>query len=125
MAVVHNSSIHKLSRSMLCEACWGRIKGMKCVCGKLAEYEENLRFNQFNIDGWVRSCGEIYYNPAKAEKILLLNKLQKERYNIKLGRSKSNLILRIPKEISDVLELNKGDDVELGLLSKNKIIIEF
>lgn len=101
------------------------MKGMKCACGKIAKYGKNLRFNQFSIDGWVCSCGETYYNPAKAEKILLLNKLQKERYNIKLGRSKSNLILRIPKEVSDVLELNKGDNVELGLLNKDKLVIEF
>ncbi len=97
---------------------------MKCACGKIAKYKENLRFNQFNVDGWVCPCGEIYYNPEKAEKILLLNKLQKAKYNIKLGQSKSNLILRIPKEVSAVLELNKGNNVKLGLLSKDKLVIE-
>ena len=102
---------------------WHKMKGMKCACGKIAEYKQNLKFNQFDIDGWVCSCGETYYNPVKAEKILLINKLKKERYNLTLGKSKSNLILRIPKEVSDVLELDKGDQVELGLLSKNKLVI--
>lgn len=100
------------------------MKGMKCVCGKIAEYKPNLKFNQFDIDGWVCSCGEIFYNPEKAEKILLINKLKKAKYNLILGQSKSNLILRIPKEVGEVLELSKGDEVGLGLLSKNKLVIE-
>ncbi len=54
---------------------------MKCVCGKIAEYKDNLKFNQVNIDGWACSCGETYYNPIKAEKILLINKLKKKNSN--------------------------------------------
>jgi len=49
---------------------------MKCVCGKIAKYAKNLRFNNEKIDGWkCDSCKEEYYNPEKVEKILLLNKL--------------------------------------------------
>lgn len=56
----------------------GKMKGMKCVCGKIAEYATNLKFNNSDIDGWkCSSCGEIYYNPKKIEKILLLNRLKK------------------------------------------------
>ena len=55
-----------------------KSKGMMCVCGEIAEYATNLKFNNFNIDGWkCKSCSEIYYNPKRIEKILLLNRLKK------------------------------------------------
>ena len=47
------------------------MNGMKCACGKMAKYSEDLTFNGTPIDGWVcKACGEEYYNPEKAEKIL-------------------------------------------------------
>lgn len=100
------------------------MKGMKCACGKIARYVEHLKFNNYDIDGWeCDSCGEAYYNPEKAEKILLLNKLKKHKYHLKLSQVKSNLILRIPKEIGEVLNLKKGEEVEFGLKDANEIII--
>ena len=99
------------------------MKGMKCVCGKTAKYEKNLKFNKYDIDGWKCACGEIYYNPEKAEKILLLNKLKKSKYHLKLSKVKSNLILRIPKEIGEALNLDKGAEVEFSLRDSDEIII--
>ena len=81
---------------------------MKCLCGKITDYKSNLKFNNYDIDGWVcKNCGEIYYNPEKAEKILLLNKLKKIKYHLKLSKVKGNLILRIPKELGEALDLHK------------------
>ncbi len=99
------------------------MKGMKCVCGKTAKYVKHLKFNSYKIDGWKCSCGEEYYNPEKVEKILLLNKVKKMKYHLKLNKVKSNFILRIPKEISDVLGLHKGAEMELGLINTNEIIL--
>jgi len=96
---------------------------MKCQCGKVAKYKEHLKFNNFDIDGWVCKCGEVFYNPEKAERILLLNKVQKIKYHLKLSQVKSNLILRIPKEVSDALNLTKGDELELGLRNGNEIVL--
>jgi len=54
------------------------MKGMICVCGKIAGYKANMKFNGYPIDGWeCKSCGEAYYNPEKAERVLLINKLKK------------------------------------------------
>nr|MBI4156104.1 AbrB/MazE/SpoVT family DNA-binding domain-containing protein [Candidatus Woesearchaeota archaeon] len=90
------------------------MKGMKCVCGKTAEYVKNLRFNNYKIDGWkCNSCEEIYYNPQKAERILLLNKLKKQVVKAKLGRIRSNLVLRLPRDIETALNLHKGEEVSL------------
>ena len=99
-------------------------KGMECVCGKIADYTKHLKFNNQDIDGWeCKSCGEAYYNPEKAEKILLLNKLKKHKFHLRLSQVKSNLILRIPKEVSDALNLRKGEEVEFSLKENNKIVI--
>lgn len=99
------------------------MRGMKCICGKIAQYKEHLTFNSYDIDGWKCGCGEIFYNPEKAEKILLLNKLQKMKYHLKLSKVKSNLILRIPKEVGEALELESGDEVELGLKNTKEIVL--
>ena len=100
------------------------MKGMKCICGKTAKYVKHLKFNSYDIDGWkCDSCGEIYYEPEKAERILLLNKLKKHKYSLKLSQVKSNLVLRIPKEVSDLLNLRKGGEVEFSLKDANEIII--
>jgi len=99
-------------------------KGMKCMCGKIAKYVKHLNFNNYDTDGWkCDSCGEVYYNPEKAEKILLLNKLKKHKFHLKLSKVKSNLILRIPKEVSEALNLCKGAEVEFGLRDTDEIVI--
>ncbi len=101
------------------------MKGMKCMCGKIAQYVKHLKFNGHDIDGWrCDSCEEEYYNPEKAEKILLLNKLKKHKYHLKLSQVKSNLILRIPKEVGEALNLRKGGEVEFSLKDSNEIVIQ-
>ena len=85
---------------------------MKChKCGKKMKYVKAMNFNEYKIDGWKCSCGEIYYNPEQAQKILLLNKLKKEVIRAKLGKIRSNLILRLPKDLEHALDLEKGEDV--------------
>lgn len=97
---------------------------MKCICGKIAKYVKKLKFNGYDVDGWkCSSCKEEYYNPERAEKILLINKLKKHKFYLKLSQVKSNLILRIPKEVSEVLNLRKGEKVEFGLKNTKEIII--
>jgi hypothetical protein len=76
---------------------------------------KNMNFNGHKIDGWKCSCGEIYYESAQAQRILLLNKLKNELIKAKLGRIKSNLILRMPKEIESALNLQEGEIVTIKL----------
>lgn len=96
-----------------------KISWMGCVCGKKAEYNSDLRFNGRPIDGWeCKHCGEAYFNPGKAELILLLNKIKKKKYNLKLNRVRSNLILRIPKDVSTALSLSDGDSLEVSMTEK-------
>ena len=75
------------------------------------KYVKGIDFNNFKIDGWKCVCGEIYYNPEQAQKILLLNKLKKEVLKAKLGKIRSNLILRLPKDLEHAFNLEKGESV--------------
>ena len=97
---------------------------MKCHrCSKEMKYQKGLKFNEYAIDGWKCSCGEIYYNPEQAQGILLLNKLQKENIRAKLGKNKTNLIVRVPKEIENALHLKKGEEVIIKVKEKCFTII--
>jgi CxxC motif-containing protein len=97
------------------------MDGMKCVsCGKTAR-PAKLNFQGQKIDGWRCSCGEEYFDPEQAQRILLLNQVRKEQFRVKVGRVRSNLILRIPKRIADALELNDGEEVIIRVESGNEI----
>lgn len=90
-----------------------RKKGMDCVvCGKIAK-EVKLHFQGIEIDGWKCSCGEEYFNPEQAERILLLNKILSKKYESKLGQIRSNLIIRIPAELAEALNLRKGEKISI------------
>jgi hypothetical protein len=98
--------------------------GMKCmVCGKVAK-KTKLRFQGIKIDGWQCSCGEDYFDPEQAQRILLLNKILTKEYKIKLGQIRSNLIIRIPTELAEALGLRKGENVLLKAEGTNVLHIE-
>lgn len=85
---------------------------MRCYkCDKQMKYFDRMHFNEYEIPGWKCSCGEIYYEPEQAQRILLLNKLKKESIKVRLGRIRSNLILYLPKDVENALLLQKGKDV--------------
>ncbi len=100
------------------------MEGMKCVkCGKTAKAAK-LKFQGRSIDGWKCKCGESYFNPEQAQRILLLNKIRKEAFRVKVGKVRSNLIVRIPKRISEALDLKDGAEVTLKVEGDQEIKIE-
>ena len=97
---------------------------MKCPkCNKMMKYTQSMEFNEYAIDGWKCSCGEIYYDPEQAQRILLLNKLKKETIKAKLGKIRSNLIVRLPKDVELALNLQKGNSVLIEIEGKGIKII--
>lgn len=90
---------------------------MKChQCRKEMEYGKRwIRFNGYNIDGWKCKCGESYTDTEQTEMILLLNKLKKSNIKAKLGKIRSNLILRIPRDVETVLGFKEGEEVILKI----------
>ncbi|MFH1895338.1 MAG: AbrB/MazE/SpoVT family DNA-binding domain-containing protein [archaeon] len=96
-------------------------KGLKCRCGFLAR-ETKLNFLGYSIKGWkCGKCKEEYHDPEEAEKILLLNKLKKTEFEVKIGQIRSNLIVRIPREVQKALSLEKGEALVLRVSSNQKI----
>jgi hypothetical protein len=107
---------------LICEKM--KKEGMKCmVCGKTAK-KAKLRFQGTEIDGWKCSCGEDYYDPEQAQRILLLNKILVKEYKIKLGQIRSNLIIRIPTELAEALGLRKGENVLIKAEGQKKMYVE-
>ncbi|MEK6960375.1 MAG: AbrB/MazE/SpoVT family DNA-binding domain-containing protein [Nanoarchaeota archaeon] len=97
---------------------------IRCPCGGSAPYRKDLRFNNNPIEGWkCEKCKESYYNPIQAERILLINKIRKMKYLVKVGKMKSNYIIRIPKEVGEALDLKQGKEVELGIRGEKEIVI--
>ena len=99
-------------------------QGMKCTsCGKNAK-PTSLRFQGYDISGWKCSCGEEYFEPEEAQKVLLLNKILKKRYEVTVGQIKSNLIIRIPTELSKALGLKKGERVTISADDDGRFQVE-
>lgn len=92
---------------------------MKCItCGKDMKYTKGIPFNEYRIDGWECVCGEAYFDSVQAQRVLILNQLKKQAARAKLGRIKSNLILRLPKDFEYALGLKKGKNVLLKIEGK-------
>jgi len=89
--------------------------GLICVCGKIAK-SAKTKYLGHEINCWKCSCGEKYYNPLLTEKLRLLNQLKNKKFEMKVGKIRSNLIIRIPKEIGDLLGMKEGDTI--GLTAK-------
>ena len=99
---------------------------MKMKCNKdnkTMKFVEGIKFNDHRIDGWKCYCGEIYYDPEQAQKVLLLNKLKKEVLRAKLGKIRSNLILRLPKDLEHAFNLQKGESVLIKVESNGFRIV--
>jgi hypothetical protein len=85
---------------------------MKChKCGKRMKHARGMKFNEYLIDGWKCPCGEAYYEPEQAQRVLMLNRLKRAAIKAKLGRIRSNLIIRLPKDVENALGLEQGKDV--------------
>jgi len=98
--------------------------GLECAsCGKVAR-KTKLRFQGFDIDGWKCRCGEEYFHPEQAQKILLLNKVLNKEYKVKIGQIRSNLIIRIPAELANALDFQKGEDVLVKADGKKRLHVE-
>lgn len=97
-------------------------KGLKCVCGKIAKYKKGIRFGKYKIDGWeCKYCGETYFDPEQAQRILILNKLKNKSFRLKVNKVRSNQIIRLPKEVSVVL--NNPKEVNLKLVNDKEVRI--
>jgi hypothetical protein len=92
---------------------------MNCPkCKRKMSFKKGIPFNEHRIDGFTCTCGEVFFDPEQAERVLLLNKLKKQKITSTLGRIKSNLILRLPKDVENALGFEQGEEVELSVVDQ-------
>ena len=94
---------------------------MKCACGAMA-YPTTTRIEGFIVKAWkCKKCHEEYLDSGDAEFVLLAKKMQKNPISAKVGILGNNYILRIPKEIAEILHLTRGKTAKLKLNAPDKL----
>ncbi|MBI2676056.1 MAG: AbrB/MazE/SpoVT family DNA-binding domain-containing protein [Candidatus Aenigmarchaeota archaeon] len=87
---------------------WEKIP---CECGKMAD-KASLTYRNYQVRGWkCHKCGKSYIHPADSLKISKLEKLSGMK--VKIGVVGQSLVLRIPKSMAELYDLEKGELVEL------------
>lgn len=98
-------------------------KKIRCECGKWAKPKT------FNVEGfWVRGwqcpkCDRIEYSDD-INRVLMINKLKKQHLRVKVGVLGQSKIVRMPKELLEVVDLAKGETIDIYPESPRKIAIE-
>jgi len=96
---------------------------LKCHrCGKWAR-PAKLRFEGYEVRGWRCACGEEYFHPDDAERLLLMNKARREKMQTKVSKVGNSYSVRIPKAIVDALKL-KGKVLTISIEPKRLILNE-
>ncbi len=86
---------------------WEKIP---CECGKMAA-RSSLRYKGYKVRSWKCSCGKTYIHPEDSLKISKLEKTKKVK--VKIGVVGQSLVIRIPRDLSEIYSLEKGKEVEL------------
>ena len=98
---------------------------MKCFkCGSEVKADRR-EFNimGFKVGGWkCPKCREEYYEGDDINKVFVYNKLKKG-IPVKVGALGNSLVMRLPKEVSSVLEIKKGQEVILRVRD-NELVVE-
>ncbi len=96
---------------------------IRCTCGKWAEPVGNMNLSGYAVRGWECSCGEKYINPADANYVLTLKKLEKEKLEGKITRTGNSFALRLPKKLVDSMGYEIGEKLEIKLKGPKTIEI--
>lgn len=97
--------------------------GMKCACGALAQ-PTRIKIDGYGVRAWkCPKCKEEYLDSGDAEFLLIMKKLQKKGITAKIGVLGNSFIVRIPKEIAEILKLAKGKKALLSMNAPNNLTI--
>lgn len=98
---------------------------MMCPTDRKPMNKKTFDMEGFEIRGWKCSkCGEEAFHGEDAEIYLLYKKLQKTPVKAKVGVLGKSTVLRIKKEIVEVLGLEKGDEIRIKIEPPRKVVIE-
>ena len=99
--------------SIVCVVCGGKLLKIKS------------KFQGFLIDAYkCNKCKEEFFNPEQAEEILERNKVMHQIFKLTIGQIQSNLIIRIPVKVGEVLDLKKGEKIDLEIESLDEICLK-
>lgn len=96
---------------------------LECECGG------NMKPKLFDIEGipvrgWeCRKCRRVEYSDD-INLVLTIKKYKKQGASLKLRQVGDTVVITIPKEIREAMQLKVGEDVKLYPVSKKKVIIE-
>ena len=106
---------------MSCPICNGKLKLTKL------EYSfYDIPFGKFDAEV-CQKCGEIFFTEEASDRI---DEIAKEKglwgleKRSKISYSGNSLIVRIPKEIAEFMDLMKGQEIEIHPEGKKKIVVE-
>lgn len=95
---------------------------IKCFCGEWAKPIKRMNLSGYTVRGWeCPSCGERFINPADANYVLALKKLEKEKLEGKVTKTGNSYALRLPKKLVDAIGYEVGDTIEIKLKGPKKI----
>lgn len=78
----------------------------------------------FDVRGWqCRECSRVDYSDD-INVVLTIKKFKKKGATLKLRRVGDTIVITIPKDIREAMELKEGEDVKMYPLSKKKVVIE-
>ncbi|UCE39303.1 MAG: AbrB/MazE/SpoVT family DNA-binding domain-containing protein [Thermoplasmata archaeon] len=98
-------------------------KGMECVCGEIAK-ESHTNIEGYKVRSWkCKKCGEEYIDSSDAEFVLLASKTRKNPIKARVGVLGESYIIRIPKEIAEIMHIAKGKVAKITLAGPNDILI--
>ncbi|MBI3413136.1 MAG: AbrB/MazE/SpoVT family DNA-binding domain-containing protein [Candidatus Aenigmarchaeota archaeon] len=85
-------------------------KSIPCECGKKAR-QAAIKYKGYEVRGWKCSCGNDYIHPEDSLKV---SKLEKSKgVEVKVGLLGDSVIIRIPKELSEIYGIRKGSTLKL------------
>jgi len=106
---------------MSCPVCNGKMKK-----GKVEYAYYGISLGKFDAETCMK-CGEVFFTEEASDKI---DQLAKEKglwgleRKSKISYSGNSLIVRIPKDIAEFMELAKGEDVNIHPEGKNRLVVE-
>lgn len=88
-------------------------ESIPCECGKKAK-RSVIRYKEYNVRGWkCSSCNKEYIHSEDSIRISRLENLKKKGVKVKVGVVGQSIVIRIPKDLSEIYGLEKGDEIEL------------
>jgi hypothetical protein len=99
-------------------------ESIPCECGTMAK-RATLHYKHYEVRGWqCGRCGKAYIHPENSLKVNKLEKLKREKVKVKVGVVGESMMIRIPKEVSGLYGLKKGEEVTLIPDTLRKLHIE-